>query len=62
MKNVKTANIILIILVIIVVAGFVMLFTRKQTLTMNGETIPLKSAWGGKKSIAPAPADEKKAA
>lgn len=58
-KNFKSVGIALIVVAIIVIAGFVLLMTRKQSVTLNGETAYLKSSW---KKPADAPADEKPAA
>ena len=45
MKNIKTANIMLMIVAVLVLAGFVVMLTRKQTITIGGVTSELKSSW-----------------
>lgn len=54
MQKIKTANIILIIAVVILIVGFVLVITRKQSL--NSTTGELKSFWGKPKTDAPAAA------
>lgn len=51
MQKTKTAVIMLMILMVVVILGFALILTRKQTITIGGETATLKSSW--KKTDAP---------
>jgi hypothetical protein len=50
MQKIKTANVILIIAIVVIAVGFVLVLTRKQSVTVSGETTQLKNYWGKGKS------------
>lgn len=65
LSKTKSVAIMIIILMVIVIAGFVVILIRKQSATIAGETVAIKSSFGmpGLKKKAPqdpAPANEKK--
>jgi len=49
MQKTKTAVILLIIATLIISVGFVLVLTRKQSITIGGETAELKNHWGKEK-------------
>lgn len=54
MQKIKTANIILIIAVVILIVGFVLIITHKQS--VNSATCEVKTFWGKPKADTPAEA------
>lgn len=59
MYKTKTAVIFAMITLVIVIVGFVILFTRKQEITIGGETAEIKSKWGKDKVAAKTETPEK---
>ena len=56
MQKIKTANVILIIAIVIIAVGFVLVLTRKQSITVSGETTQLKNYWGKGNTVDAPPA------